>query len=190
MRYAGLFWFQLPSAIVTNWDVVLIQQLGQALVANQCGSTLMVPELLSSTTSETLPKVVCHHLNMRLTPLAYVCSIAPLCFASSLPHSSQKPLTPSKNKLLLGRDLVDFHKSLVEIESISGNEKAVADWLYDSLISQGYRAEKQYISEEPERFNVYAWPGNNRDPRVILSSHIDTVCFQFPTTKIPHTNIC
>lgn len=111
---------------------------------------------------------------MRLCQLAYACSIAPACFASSLPPS-QEPLTLTKNKLLLGRDLVDFHKSLVEIESISGNEKEVGDWLYDSLISQEYHAEKQYVSKDPERFNVYAWPGDNRDPAVILSSHIDTV---------------
>lgn len=76
---------------------------------------------------------------------------------------------------LLRPDVVRLHQSLVEIESISGHEQAVGDWLYHSLIQQGYHAEKQYVSKDPERFNVYAWPGENRDPPVMLTSHIDTV---------------
>jgi len=76
---------------------------------------------------------------------------------------------------LLRPDVVRLHQSLVEIESISGHEQAVGDWLYHSLIQQGYHAEKQYVSRDPERFNVYAWPGENRDPPVMLTSHIDTV---------------
>ncbi|KAI5358548.1 Putative peptidase M20, bacterial exopeptidase dimerization domain-containing protein [Septoria linicola] len=111
---------------------------------------------------------------MRVAELIFAFGLVPCSFAS-LPPSTQDPILASSSKLLLGRDLVDFHKSLVEIESISGNEKAVGDWLYESLKSQGYNAEKQYVSNDPERFNVYAWPGDKREAPVILSSHIDTV---------------
>jgi acetylornithine deacetylase len=74
----------------------------------------------------------------------------------------------------LTHDLLSFHKHLVEIESISGNEKPVGDWLVNSLQSQGYNVEKQYLSQQPERFNILAWPGRERDAKVMLTSHIDT----------------
>lgn len=107
----------------------------------------------------------------------------PLCFATSLP-GLQEPLVSSdagKKKLSLTSDLIGFHKNLTQIESISGNEKEVGDWLAASLKSQGYNVEKQYISKDPERFNVLAWPGKNRDAKVMLSSHIDTVSPIHPT---------
>ncbi|EME82928.1 uncharacterized protein MYCFIDRAFT_188143 [Pseudocercospora fijiensis CIRAD86] len=75
----------------------------------------------------------------------------------------------------LAHDLISFHRDLVEIESISGNEKPVGDWLAKSLQAQGYNVEKQYLSRQPERFNVLAWPGDVRDAKVMLTSHIDTV---------------
>ncbi|CAK3843011.1 related to Probable carboxypeptidase AO090003000058 [Lecanosticta acicola] len=97
--------------------------------------------------------------------------------ASILP-SSQEPLADSdiaRHKLRLTHDLVNFHKNLTQIESISGNEKEVGDWLAASLESQGYNVEKQYLSKDPERFNVFAWPGKTRETQVLLTSHIDTV---------------
>lgn len=81
----------------------------------------------------------------------------------------------TRRKLNLTNDLLAFHKNLVDIESISGNEKQVGDWLVNSLQSQGYNVEKQYLSQQPERFNVLAWPGDERDAKVMLTSHIDTV---------------
>jgi hypothetical protein len=45
--------------------------------------------------------------------------------------------------LRLTHDLLGFHKNLTEIESISGNEKEVGEWLVHSLESQGYTVEKQ-----------------------------------------------
>jgi acetylornithine deacetylase len=75
----------------------------------------------------------------------------------------------------LTHDLFAFHKNLTQIESISGNEKEVGEWLVHSLLSQGYQVEKQVVSEDPLRFNVLAWPGSKRDAEVLISSHIDTV---------------
>lgn len=105
----------------------------------------------------------------------------PLCFASH----SQEPLLVSASKkksLSLTSDLIGLHRNLTQIESISGNEKEVGDWLAASLQSQGYNVEKQHISQDPERFNVLAWPGKTRDAKVVLSSHIDTVSEEIQNT--------
>jgi acetylornithine deacetylase len=90
--------------------------------------------------------------------------------------SVQEPLlSAAGSKLLLTDDLIALHKNLTQIESISGNEKEVGEWLLASLRSQGYNVEKQIVEKSPERFNVFAWPGSKRDAKVVLSSHIDTV---------------
>ena len=75
----------------------------------------------------------------------------------------------------LTHDLFGFHKNLTQIESISGNEEAVGNWLFESLSSQGYNVEKQIVAKDPLRFNVLAWPGSKRDAKVLVSSHIVTV---------------
>lgn len=107
--------------------------------------------------------------------LGALSAIAP----TSLAHSAfeQKLIRPeSSNKhLSLTHDLVEFHKNLTQIESITGNEHDVGQWLVSSLKSQGYNIETQYVTEKPPRFNILAWPGATRDAHVLLSSHIDTV---------------
>lgn len=99
-------------------------------------------------------------------------SLSALCLASS-----QSPLRTAGIKLHLVHDLINLHRNLTQIESISGNEAEVGHWLASSLESQGYNVEKQYVSRDAERFNVFAWPGVKaaRDAPILLSSHIDTV---------------
>ena len=87
----------------------------------------------------------------------------------------QEPLQAQKNHLSLTHDLLAFHKNLTQIESITGNEAAVGEWLVASLKSQGYNVERQYVQKEPARFNILAWPGETREAKVLLSAHIDTV---------------
>ena len=86
----------------------------------------------------------------------------------------------------LTHDLLGFHKNLTQIESITGHEKEVGEWLYASLASQGYHVERQVVSEDPLRFNVLAWPGSKREADVLISSHIDTVSDRAPC----YFNIC
>ena len=89
----------------------------------------------------------------------------------------QEPLyteTSVKN-IVLTDDLIAFHKNLTEIESITYNEEAVGKWLLNSLESQGYHVEKQFVDEEAGRFNIYAYPGHTKETKVLVSSHIDTV---------------
>lgn len=81
----------------------------------------------------------------------------------------------ARKQFSLTEDLIGFHKNLTEINSITGKEEGVGEWLVNSLESQGYNVEKQVVDKNLARFNVLAWPGERRDTKVLLSSHIDTV---------------
>lgn len=75
------------------------------------------------------------------------------------------------------KELFAFHKNLIDIESISGNEKAVGVYLKGYLEALGYTVEWQVVPEKEgrERANLYAYKGSNRNTKVLLTSHIDTV---------------
>lgn len=60
---------------------------------------------------------------------------------------------------------------LMGIESVSGNETEVGEYLAGHLSAAGYRVERQSV--EGQRFNVLAFAGG--DPKVVLCTHIDTV---------------
>ena len=77
-------------------------------------------------------------------------------------------------------DLVTLTRRLVDIESISGNERAVGEFLLAHLASLGYAVTRMEVS--PERFNVYAAvPG--RKPDVVFSTHMDTVPPFIPSSE-------
>lgn len=71
------------------------------------------------------------------------------------------------------RSLLKLHRTLVEYESISGNEEDVAAWLAEYLELAGLTVELQQVAEH--RQNVYAYLGTTKDTEVVLTSHIDTV---------------
>ena len=64
----------------------------------------------------------------------------------------------------------ELTRRLIEIPSISGDEKAVAEFLADYLSRTGFAVELH--EAEPNRPNLYARRG---EPDVVLSSHTDTV---------------
>ncbi|KAM0802827.1 hypothetical protein BDR22DRAFT_802482 [Usnea florida] len=89
---------------------------------------------------------------------------------------------PNKNPLF------PLHRNLVNIESISGNEQAIGEFLEAFLKSKNYTVDRQYLDPLPtnhqhspllgrhkQRFNLLAYPGEKRQTPVLLSSHIDTV---------------
>lgn len=116
--------------------------------------------------------------------------------ASSLNHASQKPLgdpkqledsttaVPSYRKHLL-----DTHKQLVSISSISGHEIEAANFLHTYLPTLGFETWLQTLSASntssgylPERYNVVARPksyssysSHDSAARVLVTSHIDVV---------------
>lgn len=67
-------------------------------------------------------------------------------------------------------DVFDLTKRLISIPSISGDERAVADFLAEYLEPAGFVVELQQAADR--RPNVYARRG---DPDVVFSSHTDTV---------------
>ena len=83
-------------------------------------------------------------------------------------------------------DAVTLARQLVDIESITGNEAAVGNYLYGELCRLGYRTTKMLV--EGDRFNLYAVPEVvNREPGatppVTFSTHIDTVPPFIPSSE-------
>lgn len=68
-------------------------------------------------------------------------------------------------------DLFTLTRELVDIPSVTGDERAVGERLSNLLEQFGYRVERQQVSEN--RFNVMA--STRETPRVVFSTHMDTV---------------
>ncbi len=71
-------------------------------------------------------------------------------------------------------DVFALTKTLIDIESITGNEKAVGDWVFEYLqpLAAEYGGTLEKIEVEPDRNNVLAIFG---EPVVTMSTHLDTV---------------
>jgi acetylornithine deacetylase len=70
-------------------------------------------------------------------------------------------------------DAITLTRQLIDIESISGNEAAVGNYLYGELCRVGYQTRRMPV--EGERFNVYATSPEQPNPEVVFSTHMDTV---------------
>lgn len=70
-------------------------------------------------------------------------------------------------------DVVAFTRQLVDIESVTGNEGPVGNFLHDELNRMGYRARK--MTAEAQRCNVYATSPEDPNPGIVFSTHMDTV---------------
>lgn len=68
-------------------------------------------------------------------------------------------------------NLFELTKELIDIPSVSGDERRVGEFLGEYLKSLGYTVEMQQV--EGDRHNVAAYLSD--DPRVFLSTHMDTV---------------
>ncbi len=79
-------------------------------------------------------------------------------------------------------DLFTLTRTLVDIESVTGNEAAVGERLERLLagLALRYRGRVERMEVEPGRFNVFAAWG---DPVVTLSTHMDTVPPFFPSRE-------
>ena len=103
-------------------------------------------------------------------------------------HDVQRPFS-IKNTIFSEHPLLSLHRKLVEIQSITGNENHLGNYLHTYLVESNFTVEKQEVEQaskagdqsgpqatkrEP-RFNLLAYPGSSRKTRIVLSSHIDTV---------------
>ena len=78
-------------------------------------------------------------------------------------------------------DAVTLTRQLVDIESITGNEAAVGNYLYGELCRLGYQTRKMPV--EGDRFNVYATAPEQAQPAIVFSTHMDTVPPFIPSSE-------
>lgn len=76
-------------------------------------------------------------------------------------------------------DPIRFTRELIDIESITGNEAQVGDFLAERLARLGYIVQKGPV--ERHRFNVLALPKGVTSPAVVFSTHMDTVPPHIPS---------
>ncbi|MGJ5820068.1 M20/M25/M40 family metallo-hydrolase [Paludibaculum fermentans] len=79
-------------------------------------------------------------------------------------------------------DVFSLTRALVDIESITGNEEPVGDYLLSLLgeLTRAHNGHLEAIEVEPRRFNIFACFGT---PIVTLSTHLDTVPPFFPSRE-------
>ncbi|ESZ98843.1 hypothetical protein SBOR_0701 [Sclerotinia borealis F-4128] len=108
-------------------------------------------------------------------------TLSPLLLLVNAVHSfdTQSPIV---DKIASGSlSLLGLHKSLVQIESITGNEHDVGAFLVSYLKKQNYTVETQDVDLVEssllgkKRQNVLAYIGDKRRTRTLVTSHIDTV---------------
>jgi acetylornithine deacetylase len=75
-------------------------------------------------------------------------------------------------------EIFELTKALINIESVTGHERANTQFLRDYLAAKGFDVELQPVSRD--RSNVFAKRGK---PAVVLSTHIDTVPPFFPARE-------
>lgn len=93
-------------------------------------------------------------------------------------------------------DPVSFTRELIDIESTTGNEGAIGKHLLRQLSSFGFQAEQMPLLDpgvetdqgygaiaDPDRFNVYANCPESATPRVVFSTHMDTVPPFIPSSE-------
>ena len=78
-------------------------------------------------------------------------------------------------------EAITLTRQLIDIESISGNEAAVGNYLYGELCRVGYHTCR--IPVEDDRFNLYATSPEQPDPKVVFSTHMDTVPPFIPSSE-------
>ncbi|MEY2412996.1 MAG: acetylornithine deacetylase [Acidobacteriaceae bacterium] len=78
-------------------------------------------------------------------------------------------------------DIVALTRALVDIESITGNESLVGDFLHKELEGLGYQAQKMPV--EGDRYNIFATSSQRPHPDIVFSTHLDTVPPFIPSSE-------
>ena len=78
-------------------------------------------------------------------------------------------------------DVVALTRHLVDIESITGNERAIGEALDRELSRLGYRVRRMPV--EGDRFNVLAATPERLHPEIVFSTHMDTVPPFIPSSE-------
>lgn len=78
-------------------------------------------------------------------------------------------------------DVVELAKHLINIQSTSGQEKSMSDFLATYLQERGWMVSLQEV--EPERYNVFATRPGVENPSVLFNTHTDTVPPHIPVRE-------
>lgn len=107
--------------------------------------------------------------------------------------SPAQPASPSHElsnieDVISSSPLLSFHRDLIGIESISGNEHDVGLFVAEFLESKNFTVVKQEVAPvkqkqtndhkaaHKQRYNIFAYPSSLGElPSILLTSHIDTV---------------
>ena len=103
--------------------------------------------------------------------------------------SDHEPLSKDLSDIIAASPLLTLHRALCEVESITNNEKAVGKLLFSYLEAHNFSVTTQEVPQpasstiKKSRYNIFARPKSFREddgirrsrPRVLLTSHIDTV---------------
>ena len=122
--------------------------------------------------------------------------LLPLGFTSTQRDPAVRQLTvqdgtghdtpPSISPISRRTALLDLHRQLVQIESVTNDEHHLGMFLDRYLKTHGFTVERQRVPQRHQestgtvidrrpRDNLYAYPGHSREARVLLTSHLDTV---------------
>ena len=91
------------------------------------------------------------------------------------------PLPGPMQDSMQDKDVFALTRELVDIESITGNEGPVGDFLHRELCRLGYQARKTVV--EGTRVNVFATLLEQPHPAVVFSTHMDTVPPFIPSSE-------
>jgi acetylornithine deacetylase len=83
--------------------------------------------------------------------------------------------------ILFFMDAIGLTRQLVDIESITGNEAGVGEFLFRELSKLGYRTSRMPV--EGDRANVYAVSPEDLNPNIVFSTHMDTVPPFIPSSE-------
>lgn len=83
--------------------------------------------------------------------------------------------------MLSRMDIVALTRHLVDIESITGNEGLVGDFLFAELSRRGFQAARMPV--EGARQNLYATCPEQLRPQIVFSTHMDTVPPFIPSSE-------
>lgn len=121
---------------------------------------------------------------MKLPTVSTVLILLNWASATQVP-TSQNPILDVESPATTS--LLKLHRTLIEHESITGNEYAVGKWLVSYLEGQNFTVETQEVTPatptEKARHNILAYVGKQRETRTLISSHIDTVPPFWPYEK-------
>ncbi|PYI23378.1 peptidase [Aspergillus japonicus CBS 114.51] len=107
--------------------------------------------------------------------------------AAAAPQQAPLSLTSDPSDIIDASPFLSFHRNLVQIPSVSGNETAVGLFLADFLEAHNFTVIKQPVPAgnqatdtptDTNRFNIFAYPASSPSqdrPEILLTSHIDTV---------------